>query len=161
MFCACTANFIKFFIYFRRQSFLPVESQQSNIGINTSSVVPGSNRLADKLRNSSKTPLSTEVASSGSLFDTPQVAQAREYLQKRWQPPSGFTQTLEYSLILGVDGSIERIFPLNKAAREYIDIAGIPSIGKPFVSANRFGKSVRIRAVMSPDGKVQILPETE
>ncbi len=56
---------------------------------------------------------------------------------------------------------MERILPLNKAARDFVDNAGMPNIGAPFVSANRSGKNVRLRAVLSPNGKVQILPETE
>jgi hypothetical protein len=105
-----------------------------------------------------KPPTSTEVA-TGTLFDTPQVAEAREYITKRWQPPAGLGQTLEYSLIVGIDGTIERIFPLNKAAREYVDSAGMPEVGKPFVSANKRGQNVRIRVVLSPDGKVQTFPD--
>ena len=100
------------------------------------------------------------MANSDTLFDTPQVAEAREYLKKRWQPPSGLTQTLEYSLMLGIDGSVERILPLNQAARQYVDNAGIPDIGKPFVSTNKYGQNVRLRVVLSPDGKVQTFSES-
>jgi hypothetical protein len=99
-----------------------------------------------------------EVATGSTLFDTPQVAEAREYLKKQWQPPEGFADTLEYSLILDVDGSIARILPLNQAARVHIDITGIPQIGKPFVSPS--GQNVRLRAVFNPDGKVQTFPES-
>ncbi len=116
--------------------------------------------LAARLRSESKTPTSPQIA-TGTLFDTPQIAEARSVLTKRWQPPSGLRQTLEYSLIVGVDGTIERILPLNKSAREFIDSTGMPDIGKPFVSANRYGQNVRIRVVLSPDGKVQTFPESE
>jgi hypothetical protein len=116
--------------------------------------------LVDRLRGTKKAPVSTEVA-TGTLFDTPQVAEAREYLKKRWQPPAGLTQTLEYSVMLGVDGSIERILPLNQAARQYVDSAGIPQIGQPFVSANKNGQNVRVRVVLSPDGKVQTFLESQ
>ncbi|NJR76941.1 MAG: hypothetical protein HC773_32205 [Scytonema sp. CRU_2_7] len=85
------------------------------------------------------------------MFDTPQVAEARQYIEKRWQPPAGLRQTLEYSLMVGVDGTIERIFPLNKPAREFVDSAGMPNLGAPFVSPNRYGKNVRMRAVLSPE----------
>ncbi|WP_445637040.1 DUF4335 domain-containing protein [Nostoc sp. DSM 114161] len=122
------------------------------------SVTPTSNPFIDRLGDSSKAPTSRQVA-TGTLFDTPQVAEAREYLTKRWQPPAGLGQTLEYSLIVSVDGSVERIFPLNKAAREYVDSAGMPEVGQPFVSANNRGQNVRIRVVLSPDGKVQTFPD--
>ncbi|MEH2378838.1 MAG: DUF4335 domain-containing protein [Nostoc sp.] len=116
------------------------------------------NPFIDQLGDGGKTPTSTEVA-TGTLFDTPQVAEARKYLTNRWQPPTGLAQALEYSLTVSVDGTIERIFPLNKAAREFVDSAGIPEVGKPFVSANTRGQNVRIRVVLSPDGKVQTFPD--
>ncbi|NEU75273.1 DUF4335 domain-containing protein [Hassallia byssoidea VB512170] len=116
------------------------------------------NSLVQRLRQGRNT--SPEVA-TGTLFDTPQVAEARDFLKKRWQPPTGLKQTLEYSLVIGVDGKVERILPLGKAARDYVDSAGMPGIGQPFVSPNRNGQNVRIRAVLSPDGKVQTFPESE
>ncbi|MBN3909989.1 MAG: DUF4335 domain-containing protein [Nostoc sp. NMS1] len=124
----------------------------------SSSRTAENNPFIDQLGDGGKTPKSREVA-TGTLFDTPQVAQAREYLRKRWQPPTGLGQTLEYSLIVSVDGTVERIFPLNKAAREFVDSTGMPEVGKPFVSANRSGQNVRIRVVLSPDGKVQTFPD--
>ncbi|MDZ8089977.1 MAG: DUF4335 domain-containing protein [Nostoc sp. DedQUE12b] len=137
--------------------------QQSSAGEKPTSQLPSSrtaanNPFIDQLGDAGKNPTSREVA-TGTLFDTPQVAEARQYLTKRWQPPTGLGQTLEYSLIVGVDGTIERIFPLNKAAREFVDNAGMPEVGKPFVSANKNGQNVRIRVVLSPDGKVQTFPD--
>ncbi|BDI17405.1 hypothetical protein ANSO36C_32070 [Nostoc cf. commune SO-36] len=133
--------------------------QQASPGEKPGSQLPSSrtaenNPFIDQLGDARKTPTSREVA-TGTLFDTPQVAEAREYLTKRWQPPTGLGQTLEYSLIVSVDGTVERIFPLNKAAREFVDSAGMPEVGKPFVSANTRGQNLRIRVVLSPDGKVQ------
>ncbi|MDF5734304.1 MULTISPECIES: DUF4335 domain-containing protein [unclassified Nostoc] len=138
--------------------------QASSAGEKPASKLPTSrtadnNPFIDQLGDGRKTPTSTEVATNSTLFDTPQIAEAREYLKKRWQPPTGLAQTLEYSLIVSVDGKVERIFPLNKAAREFIDSAGMPEVGKPFVSANRRGQNVRIRVVLSPDGKVQTFPD--
>ncbi|MEA5572414.1 DUF4335 domain-containing protein [Calothrix sp. UHCC 0171] len=98
---------------------------------------------------------------SGTIFDTPQVAEARNALKSRWQPPTGLKQSLEYSLLVGVDGTIERILPLGRASRDYIDRTGMPLIGERFVSPNRNGQSIRIRAVFAPDGKVQTFPETD
>ncbi|MBG1270453.1 DUF4335 domain-containing protein [Nostoc sp. WHI] len=117
------------------------------------------NPFIDQLGDGRKIPPSREMATRGTLFDTPQVAEAREYLIKRWQPPTGLGQTLEYSLIVSIDGTVERIFPLNKAAREFVDSAGMPEVGQPFVSANTRGQNVRIRVVLSPDGKVQTFPD--
>ncbi|BAT52893.1 hypothetical protein NOS3756_18340 [Nostoc sp. NIES-3756] len=140
----------------------PVRSR-SNSSVNTPLEAPDTSPFIDR-GDKPKTPSNRAVVStnnSDTLFDTPQVAEAREFLRKRWQPPSGFSQTLEYSLLLGVDGSIERILPLGKAARDNIEMAGMPAIGEPFVSANRSGQMTRIRVLLSPDGKVQTFPESE
>ena len=89
-------------------------------------------------------------------FDTiPQVAEARQYFKDRWQPPEGLSQTLEYTLVLAPDGTIQRISPLGLASGDYIDRTGMPLIGESFVSAIAGGRSPKIRVVLSPDGKVQ------
>jgi len=105
-------------------------------------------------------PASVGNAADNTLFDNiPQVAEARNYLQQRWKPPSGLTQTLEYSLLLNEDGSIQRIIPLGQAAQENIDKTDIPLPGQPFVSAVEGGKNPIIRVVFTPDGKVKTLLE--
>ncbi|HBL61107.1 MAG TPA: hypothetical protein DDZ80_22550, partial [Cyanobacteria bacterium UBA8803] len=96
----------------------------------------------------------------GRLFDIiPQVAEARNYLQQRWQPPADLTSKLEYSVWLNSDGSIERILPLGQAAQTYIDRTNIPLVGKQFVSPIEGGAKPRIRVVLSPDGQVETLLE--
>jgi hypothetical protein len=140
-----------------------VDLPQDTVGIVTpGQTASGENEdnLVRRLRSATKTNSSTQVTNDKTLFDTPQIAEAREYLNKRWQPPTGLSQALEYSLTLGIDGKIERILPLNRAAREYIDSSGIPEIGKPFVSTNKSGQNLRIRVILSPDRKVQTFPET-
>lgn len=69
------------------------------------------------------------------------------------------TKTLEYSIVLDVDGTIKVIEPLGQAARNYVDRSGMPLIGERFVSANKNGQSPRIRVVLAPDGKVQTFLE--
>ncbi|HYW19997.1 MAG TPA: DUF4335 domain-containing protein [Nodularia sp. (in: cyanobacteria)] len=120
---------------------------------------PDNNSLVARSTSQPLTTTSEELNSGRTLFDTPQVAEAREIITQRWQPPTGFTQTLEYSLIVGIDGKVERIYPLNQASRTFIEDAGMPKIGQPFVSANKYGENIRIRVVLSPDGKVQTFPE--
>ena len=116
-----------------------------------------SNRTGDTNLAGTPDPITSQENKS---YDTPQVAEAGKYLQSKWRPPADFTQTLEYSVTLEVDGTIQRILPLNQAAREYIDNTGMPEIGKPFVSSNKAGKTLRIRVVYSPDGKVKTFTET-
>lgn len=147
--------------------YSPVTSPQSEAGISSSATTPSNvadtNSLARRLSvtRNNRTPTEVSVNSNSTLFDTPQVAEARAFLQKRWQPPTGFDQTLEYSVIVAVDGSVQRIDPLGKAARENVDMAGMPAIGEQFVSANRYGRNTRIRVVLNPDGKVQTFLEGE
>ncbi|MFM7408063.1 MAG: DUF4335 domain-containing protein [Cuspidothrix sp.] len=135
------------------------ELQQDQAGSLQLSGQEKKDNLVRRLRSATKSSSSTPV-NNKTLFDTPQIAEAREYLNKRWKPPTGLSQALEYSLILGIDGTIERILPLNQAAREYIDSSGLPQLGKPFVSTNPSGQNLRIRVVLSPDNKVQTFPET-
>ncbi|MCX7593492.1 MAG: DUF4335 domain-containing protein [Fischerella sp.] len=138
----------------------PFLNQQTNLPTSTSVTPEDTSKLVERLRQGRNTP--TNVATSNTSFDfKTQVAEARQYLQKRWEPPSGLKQALEYSLIVGVDGTIERIFPLGKAARLYVDRTGMPLIGERFVSPNRNGQPMRIRAVLSPNGKVQTFVETD
>ena len=103
----------------------------------------------------------TADAASGSAFDSiPQVAEVRSYFEERWQPPEGLTQTLEYTLLIGADGSIQRIVPLGQSAGDYIDRTGMPLVGEPFVTPIQGGKSPRVRVVLSPDGQVRTFLES-
>lgn len=107
----------------------------------------------------------SQTASGGNsdrntLFDNiPQVGEVRNYFQKRWQPPSNLTQTLEYRLVLNQNGSIQQIVPLGKAAENYIDRTNMPLLGEPFVSPLDGQGSPRIRVVLTPDGQVQTFLE--
>ena len=99
---------------------------------------------------------------TGTAFDTiPQVAEARDYFKQRWEPPASLKQTLQYSLVLDVDGTIQRIEPLGEAARTYVDRTGMPLIGEQFVSGLSNGQTPRLRVVLAPDGKVQTFLEED
>ena len=98
---------------------------------------------------------SRQAPQAAAFAPTPQVNEVREYFQQRWKPPSGLSEPLEYSIVLDVDGSVQRIEPLGKAARNYVDRSGLPLIGEPFVSANPQGETPRVRVILGADGKVQ------
>jgi Domain of unknown function (DUF4335) len=119
---------------------------------------PGSSADSANRSSSSRTSNRNRVSAAPSA---PQITEAGEFLRKKWQPPSGLKETLEYSILVDVDGSIQRIEPLNRAARTNLDNTGLPLIGESFISPNRNGQSVRIRAVLKPNGKVQTFPESD
>ncbi|MBW4431018.1 MAG: DUF4335 domain-containing protein [Pelatocladus maniniholoensis HA4357-MV3] len=137
-------------------------TQQSQSSTTTSSIeAEDTSKLIERLRQDRNSNKVATGNSNAVLDATTQLSEAKQFLTKRWQPPSGLNQTLEYSLMVGVDGTIERILPLGKASRIYIDRTGMPLIGERFISPNRNGQSVIIRAVYSPDGKVQTFAEKD
>ncbi|MEG4168037.1 MULTISPECIES: DUF4335 domain-containing protein [unclassified Microcoleus] len=94
------------------------------------------------------------------LFDTiPQVSEARTYFEERWKPPEGMEQTLEYSVLIDENGSVQSIVPMGKAAADYIEQINMPLAGEPFVSAVSNGKKPKIRVVLRPNGRVQTFLE--
>jgi hypothetical protein len=139
----------------------PLKFKENSSSVENTALLK-SDDLVARLRNAKKANLATVsniAAEENKLLDVPQAKEAREILQRNWQPPADFPHTLEYTLILGVDGKIERILPLNRAAREYFDNTGIPAIGKPFVSTNKTGQNLKLRVFFSPGGQVQAFPE--
>ena len=89
----------------------------------------------------------------------PQVAEARQYFQQRWQPPKNLSQTLEYRLIVQSDGSLKQAVPLGKAAIVYYQKPSIPTPGSAFVSALDILENQTIRLVLSPNGRVKTFLE--
>ncbi|MFB2835522.1 DUF4335 domain-containing protein [Floridanema evergladense] len=97
------------------------------------------------------------VNNSNSLFDQiPQVAEARQFFQQRWQPPSSLTQDqLEYTLALNADGTIKQITPRGQVAQIYLDRTQMPLIGEPFVSPVDGGRTPEILLILYKSGKVE------
>jgi Domain of unknown function (DUF4335) len=105
-----------------------------------------------------KTPSNT-TATRTAFVPNPQVAEVSNYFNQRWEPPTSLRSSLEYSIVLDVDGSIQVIEPYGLASRNYLDRTGMPLIGERFVSANQNGQSPRIRLRFNPNGKVQAFLE--
>jgi hypothetical protein len=82
------------------------------------------------------------------------IVEVRNYFNKGWQPPAGLKQTLEYSVLLNADGTIQRIMPLSNAAGEYIESTNLPMPGSPFVSPREGEHQTNIQVAFSPNGKV-------
>lgn len=127
-------------------------------GTNNSLAQP--NAASSEATRSPSTPTSNQPRRTASNI-IPQVQQAKSFFSRRWQPPASLKETLEYSLLLDVDGTIQRIEPLGQAARTYIDETGMPLIGESFVSPSTNGQTPRIRVVLAPSGKVQTFLEED
>ena len=95
------------------------------------------------------------------LFDQiPQVAEVRNYFQNIWYPPKNLKRTLQYSLKLNSDGSLQTITPVGQPAVNRQKQLDFPEIGKPFVSPLASGKTPKIRLILQPDGSVQAFLES-
>jgi hypothetical protein len=115
--------------------------------------------LDSNSRESAAPEPSKPIATRTAFVNNPQVAEVSDYFNRRWEPPSSLRSSLEYSIILDVDGSIQVIEPYGLASRTYLDRTGMPLIGERFVSANQNGQSPRIRLRFNPNGKVQAFLE--
>lgn len=150
-----------------RQAPAPNESSESepeppNAEADSSEAAIASSRLAEEPQSASSEAAGTTADSAETTaFDAiPQVSEVRTYFQDRWQPPEGLTQTLEYTISLGSDGSIQRIIPLGQSAGDYIDRTGMPLVGEPFVTPLPNNQNPKVRVVLSPDGQVRTFLES-
>lgn len=149
-----------------RQAPAPSESSEPeppNAEADSSEAAIASSRLAEEPQNSANVAggSAADSAATTTAFDSiPQVSEVRTYFQDRWQPPEGLTQTLEYTISLGPDGSIQRIVPLGQSAGDYIDRTGMPLVGEPFVTPLQGNQNPKVRVVLSPDGQVRTFLES-
>jgi len=64
------------------------------------------------------------------------------------------TQSLQYTFVVGQNGSIQRVIPLGDAAKKHMDSTGMPRLGEPFVSPLQGKRNANIRVDLNSDGKV-------
>jgi hypothetical protein len=83
------------------------------------------------------------------------MAEVRNYFKKGWKAPSGLNESLQYSLVLNADGTIQQILPLNNAATQYIERTNIPLPGSQLVTPAEEGGKTGINLEFSPDGKIK------
>ncbi len=141
-------------------SLKPGTSTASNSGEQSSPSASARTTSPSAQTNQSAPAPSDTVDRNNTLFDKiPQVGEVRDYLQQRWKPPSGLTQILEYYVVLNMNGTVERIIPINSSAVENLNRTNIPMPGEPFVSAVQGEGNPKIRVVFNPDGKVQTFYE--
>ncbi|GAB4141612.1 MAG: hypothetical protein Fur0046_17690 [Cyanobacteria bacterium J069] len=89
----------------------------------------------------------------------PQVGEAQQYFQSRWQPPENLNRALEYRVVVAANGVVQQVVPLGEAAGIYVDRSGMPLMGEQLVSPLPTGRSATLRVVLYPDGRVQTLLE--
>lgn len=90
----------------------------------------------------------------------PQLEEAEDYLRSRWQPPEALTESLEYSLQLNPDGSIQSVVPIGQVSSATLTQANIPNVGEPFVSPTPDGMELTMLVTLSPDGEVEAALES-
>lgn len=83
------------------------------------------------------------------------VVEVKSYFKKGWQAPAGLKQTLEYSVSINSDGTVQRIRPLSNAAGEYINQTNLPLPGSAFVSPREGAGNTNIYVAFNPNGKVK------
>jgi hypothetical protein len=94
------------------------------------------------------------------LFDQiPQVTEVRNYFQQNWYPPKSLQRSLQYSLQLNTDGSIQSITPIGQPSVNRLQQVEFPSSGEPFVSHLELEEPVKIRVILQPNGRVQAFLE--
>lgn len=113
--------------------------------------------------NTTTTAYNPTARERDNLLDTiPQVAEARQYFQSRWQVPEGLKQRLEYRLTVNQAGEVARIVPLGRAANIYLDRTEMPLLGTQFVSPLAAkNQQATLRLVLSPDGSVKTFLEEQ
>lgn len=138
---------------------LPELSPNPSSGDLTAQATPSPGNQTSGDVNQAGTASAANADNNTAFKDIPQLGEIRKYFEGKWQPPESLNQTLEYSLLLNGDGSIQRILPLGNAAGQYIDRTNMPLPGEPFVSPLEGGGNPSIRLVLEPDGKVQTFLE--
>jgi hypothetical protein len=104
---------------------------------------------------------SAPAAVDNTAFDvSPQISEARQYLTQRWQVPANLKQTLQYTLVLKSNGTIEQIKPRGQAATQYLSQTPIPGTNQPFVSPSKTSGNTMVRVVLGADGSVQTFLES-
>jgi hypothetical protein len=83
------------------------------------------------------------------------IAEVRNYFKKGWKPPSNLKESLQYSLVLNADGTIQQILPLSNTAGEYINNTNLPLPGNSLVSPAEEGSKTGVLLEFRPDGKVK------
>lgn len=121
---------------------------------------PGDSGAVSRSAIPSTRSLQEPPAQTATAFDRiPQVAEVRRYFQQRWNPPESLPSTIEYSLLLAPDGSIEQVIPLGETAATFLDRTEMPLRGEAFVSPVEGGRQPKIRLVLTPEGEVQAFLE--
>lgn len=116
---------------------------------------------SNPLSNKPPVPLRNTPATDTELVEEiPQVAEVKAYFQKHWKPPENLDLSIEYRLVLDLDGTIQQHTALGEAAGKYLDRTGMPLWDEAFVSPIEGELKPTIRVVLNPNGTVQTFLES-
>ncbi|NCJ06910.1 DUF4335 domain-containing protein [Synechococcales cyanobacterium C] len=108
---------------------------------------------------SASDPAAMRSPESALLDVIPQVAEARQFFVERWQVPTELDQTIQYTLILNQNGSLQGIQPWGSTAEIFLDRTPMPLLNQPFVSPLSQPTPAHLRLVLGADGSVQTYME--
>lgn len=93
--------------------------------------------------------------SASALQSPPQIEEARASLSSSWKPPEDLQDDAEFTVTVDSFGKVTSINPLNQAAKNTLDITGIPPRGEDFVSPLKSGESLTLRLRFKSKGGVE------
>jgi hypothetical protein len=94
-------------------------------------------------------------------FDTPSIREAKNYLQSKWKGDAKQPVALQIVVqVSGKDGTVKKIEPQGAAAQDYLKQSGSIQVGQKLVSPQSAnGNDQRLRAILSPNGTVEVIAE--
>lgn len=103
---------------------------------------------------------SSTYIGAASSFNSIQAGELKRYFEGQWKPIQGVKESLDYTLEINPNGSINRILPIKEVSRQYIERTGMPKLtNTPMVSPIGGGRTIKVRVVLEPDGTVKTAQE--
>lgn len=84
--------------------------------------------------------------------------QAEAYFKSQWEAPTELNETLQYRITLDEAGTIQKVFPIGKAAELYQNKLTFLALDTAIATPSQI-ETVPLRLVLDPDGTVQVFPE--
>jgi hypothetical protein len=102
-----------------------------------------------------------QVATGSDPFDNPAVRDAKRFLKSKWKANANRPGALQYVVKVGAKtGVVKSVSPQGADSQAYLKQSGIIKPGQKMVSPAAAGTSDRIlRAILNPDGSVEVISE--